>query len=100
MSIKFAVVVNGTVAHLYYHRIEAESCQHAYEAATGQSALVAELEPPLAPVRRRVRWGALDDRGALRTSEVAVGGPGLRPLRAPIRAAMPVHSGVPQFAPP
>jgi hypothetical protein len=118
-TIKYAVLIpssapalNGVplslslmVGHLYQHRADADKCAQVYLGTLSVPAFVAELVPALTIIRHSDLWGVLEAETqqlhtfVARDAAPAQGDVGLRALAAPIRRAMPVQHGVPQFAP-
>jgi hypothetical protein len=110
--------------HIYPSFTAARRCAAAYLRDLGCAAAVANIAPPLEPVRSQDLWGVLehadeavgglmricDPWGApalgptLRTyasraeARAAAAASGGYPMPAPIRQAMPVNRGPPQFA--
>lgn len=101
-TIQFAVIVKQdpepsrgfSVEHLYQHRADALACAAKYISQLKQLAIVMTLAPPLSVVRAADTWVSPDYVAAqLSVIDEASGSA----LCAPIRQAMPVQRGVPQF---
>jgi hypothetical protein len=106
-SIKFAVVTltgDRAVKHIYLHRAEADGCVNAYRAGLGIEAAVVEIRPPLAFTRLSDAWCTFDQGAGVaymfvspedaRADALARG---TEFIHTPIRQALPVQTGVPQF---
>jgi len=91
------------VRHLYHHLADAKGCAAAYRRDLDCDAAVAVIDPPLAVVRGGDAWGVLEADATLhvyasqREALEAAASCG-RFVAIPIRRAMPVNHGTPQFA--
>lgn len=113
-TINYAIVLTSSVRngeeqlvvrHLYYHFADAKGCAAAYRRDLDCDATVAAIDPPLAVVRGGDAWGVLEANATLHVYasqrealEASVSSGRFVPI--PIRRAMPVNHGVPQFAAP
>ena len=83
-----------SIEHLYQHRTDADACAERYNSQLNRTAIVMALAPPLKVVRSTDTWVAADY--AARQLSV-IEDAGVQARGAPIRQAMPVQRGVPQF---
>ena len=109
-TIQFAVLVKRgrgyQVEHLYQHDADADRCVEIYHSHLGLPSLVVDLVPPLAAPRRSDMWALLDPsakRLHLFTTPEFAGAAALlcerlEMIDSPIRQAMPVQHGIPQFS--
>lgn len=114
-TIKYAVIAAAdttaeepgaafTVRHIYQHRPEADGCAHQYRTALRRQALVAEMKPALAVARRGDMWAVPDWEtkqlhlyASREEAQRYADQMRLMLIETPIRMAMPVQQGVPQF---
>ena len=99
------VETNPRVEHLYQHKADTHECAKAYQREPGRHAIAVELIPDLLVVRTTDTW-ALHQRGSSELltfasqegiAPVTEINPAYKLIPTPIRQAMPVQHGVPQF---
>jgi hypothetical protein len=119
-TVKYAVLVpmpaaapdqagGYSVEHIYQHRADADRCAQAYQNALCMPAVATEMTPALAISRSGDAWAVLEAATLVEprlrlfksraAAQAAAEAAGARPLGTPIRRAMPVQHGVPQFGP-
>lgn len=107
-TIKYAVLVKSDdvyqVNHIYQHVADAERCAAAYQTHLAMEAFVAEMFPPLTVVRQTDTWGIYIANGGIlwtypsHLEAIKNVRQGDTLLTKPIRQAMPIQHGIPQFS--